>query len=840
MTKSIFPSSFWIYLFLIPFHLKAQYAELNYSPGHIQSGINKLGSTGRVLYVAAHPDDENTRLLAYLANERHYETAYLSLTRGDGGQNLIGTEQGEDLGIIRTQELIAARKRDGAKQFFTRAYDFGYSKNPEETFLKWGKDPVLEDVVWTIRMFQPDIIITRFPTTGEGGHGHHTASAILALEAFKAAADPAKFPHQLKYTKVWAAKRIFWNSFMPSRNPDADLTGLIKLDVGAWNPLLGASIGEVASDSRSQHKSQGFGVQNVRGPILEYFTLLDGEPCVSDIMEGVITNWSRYDASGKIEQTIQLLKKEFKPGDTQAILKPLCNLYSSIEALDNFPHKAEKLNEIKLLLLQTTGLYLELTSRTFSLSAKQKHTIRLEAINRSTSNITLHSIQFKGKTAGEVISQVLTENVLFKKEIDFELSKDVAFSNPYWLRKERNNDLFDVPNIETRHLAQMHNGIDGNLKVEIEGLMLDYPLSLDYKWVDPVKGELIRQTEVVPQVVAKISEPILLFQAGSKHQIKLTLESGADTIAGNIHIEIPEFVECEIISKSFSLGKTQKVQEIIFEVSTTSTRMLRDDQRSEISFSIDVNGVKDPLYVVNRIEYDHIPIQTRIQEAQITAVFVNLIKSDLEIAYLTGAGDDVGKCLIKCGYKVTDLDANHITFEKLQKFDAVVIGIRAFNTLNNAAEWMPAMLKYVNQGGTLIEQYNTKNWISDVALNPGPFPLTISRLRVTDETAAVKILEKEHPVLNFPNTIGTRDFEGWVQERGLYFPEKWDDAYTPLLEMADPGETSLRGSLLVANYGKGKFIYTGLSFFRQLPAGVPGAYRLFSNMLEWGRTDGKQ
>ncbi|HSY62604.1 MAG TPA: PIG-L family deacetylase, partial [Cytophaga sp.] len=303
------------------------------SSADILQKLQKLNTVGSVLYIAAHPDDENTRLLPYLTYERKYRTAYLSLTRGDGGQNLIGKEQGEPLGLIRTQELLAARRIDGAEQFFTRANDFGFSKNPEETFNFWNKDSILADVVWVIRTFKPDVIITRFPTTGEGGHGHHTASAILAVEAFSAAADPARFPEQLKYTTVWQAKSIFWNTFsFGTINTTSE--DQIKINIGGYNPLLGRSYGELASENRSMHKSQGFGTAKTRGDNTEYFKQLGGDKVSTDIFENINSTWNRFAATKPIGESISKIISKFDAQHPETIVPDLTALYKQIQVLD--------------------------------------------------------------------------------------------------------------------------------------------------------------------------------------------------------------------------------------------------------------------------------------------------------------------------------------------------------------------------------------------------------------------------------------------------------------------------------------------------------------------------
>jgi LmbE family N-acetylglucosaminyl deacetylase len=337
----------------------SSFAQTYSTSADIYLGLKKLNVLGSVLYIAAHPDDENTRLLTYFSKDRLYRTGYLSLTRGDGGQNLIGDEQGIELGLIRTQELLSARRIDGAEQFFSRAFDFGFSKTPQETFTKWDKEKILSDVVWVIRQFQPDVILTRFPTTGEGGHGHHTASAILANEAFNAAADPSRFPEQLKYVQPWQPKRILWNGFNFGGNANTANNDLFHFDVGGYNPVLGKSYGEISADSRSQHKSQGFGIARSRGEAMEYFKSTGGSAPVNDLFEDVDVTWKRVKGGEKVQQLINSVLATFDFMQPQKSVPQLVEIYKTLNTLTPSYWRDQKIKEVKNLIEGASGLWIE-------------------------------------------------------------------------------------------------------------------------------------------------------------------------------------------------------------------------------------------------------------------------------------------------------------------------------------------------------------------------------------------------------------------------------------------------------------------------------------------------
>ncbi|MES2131502.1 MAG: PIG-L family deacetylase [Bacteroidota bacterium] len=793
----------------------------------IVQSLKKLNTVGSVLYVAAHPDDENTRLLAYLANEKKYRTGYLSLTRGDGGQNLIGKEQGEPLGLIRTQELLAARRVDGAEQFFTRANDFGFSKNPEETFSIWNRDSILADVVLTIRRFKPDVIVCRFPTTGEGGHGHHTASAILALEAFEAAADPKRFPEQLKYTEVWQAKRIFWNTFnFGTTNTTAP--NQLKIDVGVYNPLIGKSYGEIAADSRSNHKSQGFGSAKQRGSAIEYFKLLKGDSVKAELLEGITTNWTRFKGQEKIQKMIDDCIKKFNPQSPESSVPEIVSIYKQIQALDesnsNLSYwKKQKLKEAEAILLSCSGLWIEATAIDYIGIQGQDVAITTQIVNRNSNSTILNSVTYL--QSDTTTSLALKPNELYTFKRKEKLSANLPFSNPYWLNEKHEIGIYKVSDASLIGKPENESATKITFHITIQDLHLKIERPLVYKFTDPVKGEVYRPYEVLPPATVTIPEKVFVFTDAAPKTISLTIKANGANVSGTLNLKGSDGWNISIKNPEFKL--TNKGDEAIIEAVVTANKGAKDG-KLEASITVNNNTYHKS---IKRIEYDHIPYQFILSDAEAGLVNIDLKKTGINIGYIPGAGDDVPACLKQIGYNVTLLTDELLSNENLSKYNAIISGVRAYNTNDRLQIHYNKLMEYIKNGGNLIVQYNTNNRIGPVLAKIGPYPFTISRDRVTNEKAEVKFSNEKHSALNFPNVITQKDFEGWVQERGIYFATETDKQYETIFTMNDPNEKASDGSLIIGKYGKGNFVYTGLVFFRELPAGIPGAYRLFVNLL---------
>ncbi len=815
-----------LFLF-ISISLPKAFSQEQLNASGILQNLEKLNVVGSVLYIAAHPDDENTRFLTYLSKEKKVRTGYLSVTRGDGGQNLIGKEQGEMLGLIRTQELLAARRVDGAEQFFTRANDFGYSKNPEETFKIWNKDSILSDMVWVIRNFKPDVIICRFPTTGEGGHGHHTASAILAVEAFDAAADPKRFPEQLKYVSVWQAKRLFWNTFnfggTNLTSPDQ-----LQIDAGTFNPLTGKSTGEIAGESRSNHKSQGFGSAKTRGSAIEYFKQLKGDSVKHDLFEAIDMTWNRINA-GAISKTIDECIANFNSQIPASSMTQLVKIYRSIQQLPGKDEytlywKNKKIKETEALLTNCAGLWMEATANNYFGIPGKKIEITAQLINRSAVDIKLNKISWiQGDDT--TTSKILKPNELYTFNHTAALSSDIPYSSPYWLNNTHSEGLFNVSDLTKIGKPENDPAISATFDIDIAGLNLKSERPLVYKTVDPIKGEVYRPFEILPPVTVNFSSKAFVFKNKEARKIQFHVKSNLDSLTGKVRINVPEGWEAN--PAIIDLSRLNKGEDR--ELETTITP-LKDHANGSITAIVSIND-KNISKSIYRVDYDHIPAQFMLTDARSKLVNFNLSQGGLNIGYIPGAGDDVAECLLQLGYHVTTLSQDVLAKQNLNEFNAIITGVRAFNTNEWLQNFDQKLLAYVKQGGNLIIQYNTNTRLGPLTAKIFPYPFTISRDRVTDENAEVRFVKPAHSVLNFPNKISDDDFKGWIQERGIYFATDIDSSYEKILSMNDPGEKPSEGSLIAAKYGKGNFVYTGLDFFRELPAGVPGAYRLFVNLL---------
>jgi LmbE family N-acetylglucosaminyl deacetylase len=806
------------------------HAQTSLSSAEIYSGIKKLNVLGSVLYIAAHPDDENTRLLTYFSKDQLLRTGYLSLTRGDGGQNLIGDEQGILLGLIRTQELLAARRIDGAEQFFTRAYDFGYSKTPAETFTKWDKEKVLADVVWIIRKFRPDVIITRFPSTGEGGHGHHTASAILANEAFSAAADSLRFPDQLQYVQPWQAKRIVWNTFNFGGN-NTTRDNQFHFDVGGFNPVLGKSYGEIASESRSQHKSQGFGVAKSRGEALEYFSTTGGDAPSGDLFSGVNTRWQRVDGSG---QVIKLIASAI---DNYDFLKPeksvtaLVHIHKALKSLPAGYWRDQKLKETEQLIIQAAGIWMEANAAVQNAVQGDSLTINVTLNNRSDVPVVFEKAVVESTMVGE--KKILEPNKNFNFSKTIFVSNSKPLTQPYWLKEQMHEGLYEVddqqligqPDVTPPFVAQI------NLIIANEPILIEK--TVQYKFTDPVKGEVYQPVFVIPAMTVFANPDLLLFDKQKQQQKTATLH-----ISANKKIQASQ-LEARMRSRFYALSQKKgpvtlsknTSREYAFDIANEKMSVNEEDFVHPFADFTEEGQNKYAYLATTTINYDHIPTIRYFYSDGIRLLNINLKTAGKKIGYIEGAGDKVPEALTQMGYQVTLLSDKELSKNNLQQYDAIITGVRAYNT----NEWLNGhyeqLMQYVKAGGNLIVQYNTSNNIGPVKAKIGPYNFSISRNRITDENAEVNFLQPQHPALNFPNKITEKDFKGWIQERSIYHAENLDSNFQSILSMKDPGEQPHSGSLVIAPYGKGFFTYTGVVFFRELPAGVPGAYRLLANLI---------
>ncbi|MFD2518866.1 PIG-L family deacetylase [Salinimicrobium flavum] len=827
----------FFFLFILSISaLRAQQPEkLNSS--EIFKEIQKLNFLGSVLYVAAHPDDENTRLISYLSKELNARTAYLSLTRGDGGQNLIGPELRELLGLIRTQELLAARRIDGGEQYFTRANDFGYSKHPGETLSIWQEEEILKDVVRTIRTFRPDVIINRFKIESAGEtHGHHTSSAILSARGFELAGKASSFSESASEEGTWQPKKLLFNTspwFYESNEAfeAADKSHFLQFDTGVYYPLIGMSNTEIASLSRSQHQSQGFGSTGSRGKALEYLELIAGDHPANnnDLFHGINTSWSRVKGGEEIGKILESVEKNYDFQEPSASIPALIEAYKLIQDLDDEHWKKIKTAEIKKVIAASAGLYLEAVANTPLSTPGEVIELELEAINRSPLKVEV--LKIKMEPTGSIIEpqQELKDNESWKEAVPLLVPEDTPYTSPYWLKEKGSLGMYKVDDPNLIGLPETPREFKAIFTVTIEGEELTFSREIVFKRNDPVKGETYRPFEIVPPVSVSVPDDVLIFANHAPKTLPVTVTAMRDSVVGTL--TPPDLKHWKFSPEKHEFGPLSKGEQNTFLFSVTAPEA---QDQSIFNPEATVDGKKYSREVY-QLDYDHIPLQTVLLQAETKLVKLDIRKSGKLIGYIEGAGDLVPQALEQIGYTVIKILPQDISAANLKQYDAVVMGIRAYNVVNELQHKQSELMKYVKDGGNLIVQYNTSRGL--VTNDLAPYPLQLSRDRVTDENAEVRFLAKDHPVLNFPNKITAADFEGWVQERGLYFPDKWAPQFTPLLSMNDPAETPKDGSLLVAPYGKGYYIYTGLSFFREFPEGVPGAFRLFANMISLGKPE---
>lgn len=818
-------------ILLLPFQIGLAQQPTKLNSAEIYNQIQKLNFLGSVLYIAAHPDDENTQLISYLSNETKARTGYLSLTRGDGGQNLIGSQLRELLGVIRTQELIEARKIDGGEQFFSRANDFGFSKNPTETLEIWEKDKVLSDVVWAIRKFQPDIIINRFDYRSAGTtHGHHTASAILSVESFDLANNPNLFPEQLKYVEPWQVKRQFFNTswwFYGSKEKfnKADKTNLIAIQTGAYYPSIGKSNQEIAALSRSRHQSQGFGSTGSRGEEIEYLEFIKGDPLTdkSSLFEGIDTSWNRVKGGKPIGLLLTKIETEFDFKNPSASIPDLVKAYSLMQSLEEKHWTTLKSEEIKKIIAACSGLYLEAVAQNQEATPGSTIKLKIEAINRSS--IPMELIQITAFPEQKTIPQnkPLNNNKVENISIETQVPQAIDYTQPYWLDEKGTIGMYSVNDQKKIGIPDIIRQEKAVFLILINGIEIPFERTIVYKYNDDVKGEVYNYLDIVPEVTTSFLDKVLIFKDLKTKTIGVKIKSGKDNAKGDLQLELPKNWLVSPKSIPFNLEKKGIEQIVYFEV----TPPTKSDEAVAKSVAIIDNKRFDKEQII--IDFNHITKQQVLKSAEAKCIKLDLNVNEEKIGYIMGAGDEVPKSLIQMGYRVTILKPEEITPEKIAVFDVIITGVRAYNTIPTLANKQTILFDFVKEGKTMLVQYNTPDDI--VTPNIAPYPLKISRDRVTEENAEVRFLNPNHPVLNTPNKITEKDFEGWKQEQGLNYPNEFDASFTPILSSNDKGEKPKNGALLVAPYGKGYYIYTGLSLFRELPEGVSGAYRLLANII---------
>jgi len=803
--------------------------------GVLEQRIEKLRVLGSLLMIAAHPDDENNRSLAYYAQGRKLRTAYMSLTRGEGGQNLIGPEQGALLGVIRTQELLMARRVDGAEQYFSRAIDFGFSKTAEETFQKWGREGVLSDIVWRIRKFRPDVIVLSFTGTPRDGHGHHQASAILAKEAFHAAADPTRFPEQLSDAPPWQAKRVVWNTFFGRARDMYPNTVEETIDAGEYNPALGVSYNELGAWSRTQHRSQGQGFAERKGTAPVTLVVVDGEPMQQDFMDGIDTTWNRLPGGAAVDAELQAALAALTPADTSSAVPHLLKARALVAAIDH-PDARLKLRDLDETIAQALGLWLDVSVDRAEAVPGMEVTLELTAVHRAKLPATLVSARVEGFVQADFPGNVaLPDNQPQTASLKLRIPMDQPPSQPYWLRYPAKGDTYDIRDRALNGLAENPPELSCRIRVAVGGQMLELVRPVENHYPDRERGELTRPLVIVPSVSIEVPDKLLVFPDERPRTVEIGVRSNYDWRRGTLQLQAPDGWKVERVSPQYEMKGTGVADRLAFIVTpprAASSAMLKP-----------LAGLTPPLVVregIERINYEHIPPQTIQSPAQIHALRADIRIAAKRIGYVMGSGDEIPEALRQLGCEVTLFGPAELEQADFSNYDAIVTGVRALNQRADLRAARPMLWNYVQGGGTVVLQYNLTDTIltGGTEIDPrriGPYPLTLSRDRVTVEEAPVQILNERHPLLNFPNQIVPADFDGWVQERGLYFPSEWDAHYETVIATADPGEKPLAGGILYARYGKGVYIYTSYSWFRQLPAGVPGAWRIFANLVSAGQ-----
>jgi len=789
----------------------------------IKLKLSKLDRLGSVLYFAAHPDDENTSLIAWLANEKLYRTAYLALTRGDGGQNLIGTEQAEELGLIRTQELLAARKDDGGEQFFSTANDFGFSKTFDETFKIWDKEKILANAVWVIRNFQPDVIITRFPGDPRAGHGHHQASSLIAQEAFKAAADPNRFPEQLRYVKPWQAKRILWNTFNFG-SANTIRKDQFHVDISQYNPLLGRTYNELAAISRTNHKSQGFGSSPKRGETYEYFETLGGTAPKSSLMDGVNTSWTRIPHAEKVQQLIHQINTDFEITHPERSVPSLVNLLTEIEKLGDAYWPKQKAKEVKELLLACAGIWIASDATLPKYALGESITVTTQvAVQLPGVPIQLSALTVNGEK-NSLRSPITLSNGHVEQVQSTFVAKQLT--QPYWLKKPHGLGSFTVDDQQLIGLPEAPDLPQVTVSFYIAGKNIDYQIPIQYRYTDPVRGEVKNPVVIAPALTVNLQQKAFIFNGNTPKQLELLFASNAEQVHAKVRPLLPKGWRAEPNQFEVKLAHRNDEMSKVLTIYPGEQAGNQDSLRFEITYA---DQKQETAYALHEIRHEHIPQITWFPLAAAKLSKIETATSAKRIGYLAGAGDLVAQSLRELGLTVDNLTENDIIHRDLSVYDAIITGIRIYNVNERMRFIQPKLWAYVENGGTLVEQYNVSNGLKVSQI--GPYPFTLSRDRVTNEDAPVVFKDSKNQVLNYPNKITEADFEGWIQERGLYFTSDADPRYQQPLQMNDANEDPSTGSLLVAKYGKGKYVYTSLAFFRELPAGVPGAYRLFVNLL---------
>ena len=817
--------------------------------------LRRLGVAKRVLMIGAHPDDERTDLLSVLALRDGAEVAYLSLTRGEGGQNLLGPELGEPLGLIRSEELLAARRLDGARQFFTRAYEFGFSRSADETFRHWPRDSVLADVVGVIRAFRPDVVVSIFSGTPRDGHGHHQAAGILAREAFAASGDPARFPGQIaRGLPAHAPGKLYQALWRGSDEPG------FRVATGEMDPLLGRSHHEIAMSSRSRHRSQDMGQALVPGP---QFTRLDrvapAGPIEPSMFAGVDTTLGGRARSGPAAATLAAydarvasLRSRFNPlapgllvpemGEALRLLQRADSLLARAPAAAHAELRflvAEEIGDLRSALMRASGLRLDAIAGDDRVVPGQAFTLELTLWNGGGSTVAVSSLAPVLPSGWEAVAQespaatTLGPGTVLARKFTVRIPADASPTEPYFLRNGRVGDTYGWP-ADPELAGRPFEGaaVRAAAVINLNGTTLPIMGDASFREVDQALGELRRPVWIVPAVSVRLDPSVAVIPAAGPLRFTAELTSEApEGVAGTLSLLLPPGWTSNPASVPLRFAKAGEHRTVQVHVQAPAGARTGDYTVGAVFTTGDgrrfTRGFQTVRYPHIRAHPLYSPATSRVRAFDVR------VPASLRVGYVRGASDRVPEALAQLGVRADLLDGDSLALGDLGRYGAIVVGSRAYEVRPDLVTSNSRLLDYARRGGTLIVQYQQYQFLEG---RFAPFNLSIARPhdRVTDEAAPVRLLERDHPVLSSPNRITARDFDGWIQERGLYFAREWDSKFTPLLETGDPGLEPLRGGLLVAPYGEGKYVYTGLAFFRQLPEGVPGAFRLFANLLALG------
>lgn len=852
--------------YLLPFTLRAQVRPI-YDNGAAGLGqlLKRLQTTASVLHTAAHPDDEDSGLLAYLARKEQARTAYLALNRGDGGQNVIGEELFEQLGIIRSEELLQARRLDGGGQFFTRVMDYGFSKKREEAARIWGEQLTLGDMVRAIRLFRPLVIISRFSGTPADGHGQHQLAGYLTPIAFKAAADPKMFPeHFQEGLAPWQAKKLYRSQGFRA---DAANPPSLVLNTGEYDSLIGRSYFEVAMEGRSQHKSQEMGVLELRGRNTSGMNLVESSVDKKDkemsVFDGIdisikgiagLTNNSEEPFARKLaelQETAETALKSYDVYNPQKLIPVLAKGYKqaadaemSTRNPDSKRMLRQKADEFAKALQMAAGVVVDALSDTDTLVAGDTTNVGVRVFAPDNSDVKVKSVSLK--TPKSWTTQNSTEPA--QPETGFRPRRETAFNasffkltsaqdakptQPYWMENPRNkNYTFDWNDPDSKNLPFQNPLVTAEVKMEIGGQEITAEREVQYRYSDDIRGEIRRDLNIVPAATVGLESNLLIAPVSNKpakHRLVMTVTNNSPReMKGTAKFNVPSGWTLSPNSSSFALKAKGEKTALEFEL-TIPANTKPDSYKLTAVATVDG---KDYDWQMQTIAYPHIQTHRIYSKGDVTAQVLDLKIAPVKIGYIMGSGDKVPQAIQRLGLNVTMLDEKMLSTGNLNQFDTIVIGVRASQVRPDYVANNGRLIEFIKNGGTLITQYQQQEYVR-YGLPPLPAKMD-GNIRTVDENAPVKILQPTNPVFNSPNKITDKDFENWVQERNLYTLTSWDEKYVPLLETHDEGEPESKGGMLYAEIGKGKFVYSSYSWFRQLTVGNPGAYRIFANMLSLG------